>query len=117
MKKSISLFAVLLISISSFAQPGQKIPSKKKPDTVAAADTTQKNLTITYVEKIETVKARAICFGENNTVVWFNVYVISTNAVFEDGKKQPIAPNIIKDENGEIIKIENILNLVEFNWK
>lgn len=120
MKKVLTLVAILFITISSFAQPGQKKPGKKQPATTitAAADTTgKKTVQLEYVEKTETVKVRIICYGENNEMIWLNGFVTVTYGTFQDGKQQKTQPDIIQDENKKPFNVDNIVEVKPFNWK
>ncbi len=119
MKKVLTLIAILFITISSFAQQGQKKPAKKQPTTTTvAADTTgKKSMQLEYVEKSETVKVRIICYGENNEMIWLNGYVTVTYGIFQDGRKEKTQPDIIQDENKKPFNVDNIYEVKAFNWK
>lgn len=115
MKKTLSVIAILFAVISCTAQPGQPKPGKKTAKPTEKV--TPKTFEVQYVEVTDTVKVRVICFGEDNQMIWLNGYVITSQAQFANGQKQALKPEVITDDRFGFIKLENVFDVKQFNWK
>lgn len=115
MKKLTVLIALVFVSISAICQvkkPGGKI---KAPAVAVSSDT--QSITLRYVKKIDTVKVRLVCFGEENVVVWLNGYQIKTYGIFGPNDAKEIFPAYFLNDKLAAIRTEDIISVAPFAWK
>lgn len=110
------LIALVFISISAICQV-KKPSGKVKVPAAAISDTSVKTITLRYVQKIDTVKVRLVCYGEENVVIWLNGYQIKTFGIFGPGEAKEIAPTYFLNDKLIAIRPEDVLSVTPIAWK
>ena len=70
-----------------------------------------------YEVRQDTTRVRFIGYGEDQSLVWVNGYLVKKVAVFVNSSETKDISQVFLNSKFEFIKPEDIINAIPYNWK